>query len=253
MFKRQDWPATEAQVAFGPERYDPSWNLPVATRGDGLYWLLDPEVHRNDIGVIEDHENWIFEHLLIPTGGVMIDIGGHVGCMAVWQALRGNTVYAFEPHPKHRELLLKNARLNAVSDKIKVSEYALGSNLELVYLKDKGSASDFETGGDIPVLMESLDNLFWNKPQAFPENRIDLVKIDIEGWEWEAVKGMPKLILDHKPKFVIEVHSHYHQFAGNGTYLHDYFKNLGYQYRIIWKNSDAYHYIEAKHPDQYRK
>lgn len=252
-FKRQDWTATDAANAFGPERYDPSWNLPVATRGDGLYWLQGEMGHhydRYDIGVIDDHENWILEHLLIPPGGVMFDIGAHVGCFGIWNALRGAKVYAFEPHPRHFSLLEKNIRLNAVQDNFKTFNCALGSKSELIYLKDQGTASCIESDGTLPALVEVCDDLLWQQPEKFPEGRIDIVKIDVEGYEFEVVKGMTKLILDYRPKFVIEVHSHYAQYAANGTLLHDFFTNLGYKYRIIMKNTDSYHYIEAIHPEQ---
>lgn len=144
----------------------------------------------------------LFERLVKP-GQTVVDVGAHVGYYSLLAArLVGpeGRVYAFEPEPKNYALLRKNIALNgyanimpaplALSDRIGTSDLHLGG-------MDTGFHSLFELHlpqpsdpGTITVETTTLDAFFG--AQGWP--LVDVVKLDIEGAESQALDGMREFL-----------------------------------------------------------
>lgn len=135
---------------------------------------------------------------VLKEGDVFIDVGANIGMMTVFASgVVGQTgkVIAFEPNPITREILNENIQKNNLSN-ITVSEYAIGANSEDAVIYDRWDANrgcatlikpDFETDSyDIKVttLSSFLDI------GVFP----DMIKIDVEGYELEVLKGVLDLM-----------------------------------------------------------
>lgn len=154
---------------------------------------------------------------------VAIDIGAHVGFWSRYLADHFTKVLAFEPVPEHIECFKKNL----------VKEKREGSHLSYVVLHpvalgnvnssmlitttpdnsgnahvtpDNASIQDLRGGKAVTkVLVKRLDEIPRN------EEIVDFIKIDVEGYELEVVRGGEKLIKTTKPILVIE------QKPGNGS------------------------------------
>ena len=143
----------------------------------------------------------------LNRGDVFLDIGANLGFFTMLaSAIVGETgrVLSFEPNPLNLQLIyasvLRNAARNvhihpfAASDKTGILRFlTVGSN---------GGVMNDDDERDTSMLVQSvvLDEFLKN------ETRIDLVKLDIEGYEIFALKGMRGLIDQHQPKIVAEFH-----------------------------------------------
>lgn len=124
---------------------------------------------------------------------VFVDIGAHCGLWSMQAELDFNTIMAFEPHPLHAAIYPHNMRttnwtLNAV---------ALGASegsISLTSGPDSSGDTYVSGAGDIP--MRTLD--------SFGLERIDLLKIDTEGYELPILNGSVETLRRCRPVIVVE-------------------------------------------------
>jgi FkbM family methyltransferase len=142
----------------------------------------------------------------LPDGAVVFDIGANIGNHALYWALKVNThrVYAFEPIPATFALLSRNVEINALSGKLIPINAAVGDVQERVAIKSYtvrntgGATVRTDRLGTIPCIR--LDDF------EFSEQRVDLLKIDVEGFECRTVSGARNFIMRFHPKHIfIEV------------------------------------------------
>jgi FkbM family methyltransferase len=157
-------------------------------------------------------------------GWVVLDVGAHVGVYTLWASRMvgdGGFVAAFEPNPLAYRWLVNNLELNGVKN-VKALPYALGDSrgkLTLYVASANLGASSLlknhlAVGGwavaisfTIPVL--TLDYVFERSATLAGRHlyRVDLAKIDVEGYEMRVLKGAEKSLREGLiERFVIEVH-----------------------------------------------
>jgi FkbM family methyltransferase len=154
--------------------------------------------------------SWLQEYC--RSGMAALDIGSHEGYIMLLMAhLVGNEgrVFAFEPMP---ELFdgLKITRDSNQFKQIVLENSAVGAregNAQIHLQASERSASHSlapsetsEQTQEINVI--ALDTYF--EKQGWPA--IDLIKLDVEGFETEAIEGMQKLLGNSKPICAIELH-----------------------------------------------
>ena len=151
----------------------------------------------------EEYSVAFFEKVLEP-GDVFIDIGANIGYFTkVGARLVGEqgAVYAFEPMPEALRVLreniatLHNVKLfeTALSDKRGASEFSVNKDGDTSSLGVNPSAKR-----TIQVPLDTLDNSLGN------ENRIDVIKIDVEGYELEVLRGAAAVLQQHRPLLYFE-------------------------------------------------
>ena len=150
--------------------------------------------------------------LSIGPTDIVVDIGANVGNFALFAARQTNgKVYAFEPVPKNFQLLQTNINLNsatniaplemAVADKDATIEMTV-SNVETahsLYLKN------FKSENTIPVKTIALESFM----AQYQIPRIDFLKIDSEGAEYDTILNLPKETLAKIKRIVLEQHDRY--------------------------------------------
>jgi FkbM family methyltransferase len=145
-------------------------------------------------------------------GEIFIDIGANVGSYSlVASSLVGRTgrVYAFEPAGNVFERLTENIAMNGLKNIIAEKKAILDKNGSVdIYLSrhdNLGMSSIFhhssESGVSERVETISLDDYAEMKGLQ----RISLIKIDIEGAEMLALRGMRKVIEKFRPRILIEL------------------------------------------------
>jgi|GEM_PF-2369345 len=161
-------------------------------------------------GVFERHELDIFERAC-SAGATVVDVGANIGLYSVVAAQRigaSGRVYAFEPVPENIAFLRKNLELNRVTDRVAVQEMAVGEadgELE-IFLSDRQigthSAAKAPVGGStsVKVPMRSVDAFVAN----IRISRIDVVKVDVEGYDGQVLQGALQTLRQHKPVLFIE-------------------------------------------------
>ena len=146
----------------------------------------------------------------VEVGDVVVDVGAYIGLYAIALAKRVGAegkVFAFEPDPHNFEILVKQVRLNGVGDRIKLMPMAVGSENGIISFNiGKQSQShvnpiDDKDGRLVDCIC--LSTFF------FIDLNLDILKIDVEGYEELVLKGAKKLLQDghRSPRSIyIEVH-----------------------------------------------
>ncbi len=135
----------------------------------------------------------------LPRGGVFVDIGANVGwhtLPAARQVGDAGTVYSFEPLSPNVERLRRNLALNRLTNVV----------METAALSDRDGeaemASDHPRSGNATMAhRDSSAQRFRVPTMRFDQyarqhrlERVDLIKIDIEGAEMMALRGMTDLL-----------------------------------------------------------
>lgn len=149
-------------------------------------------------------------------GEFVADIGAHVGYYTTILGAAGAKVIACEMHPDLLLEVKRNLWINEL-DRAHVINAAVGNYDGLIFnvrfnptpglrVEDSISAPPpdaLDKAFYDPVPCLKLDTLF-AREGAIP----DLIKIDIEGYEFEALKGAANLIARGRTRFLIEFHPH---------------------------------------------
>jgi FkbM family methyltransferase len=158
-------------------------------------------------GLWEPNYATAFCNLLKP-GDVVLDIGANHGFYSIIAAPRiapNGHIYAFEPSKNFYDLIKASVSVNGLGDVISVENLALGdADGEVVLQFDPHWSGGGNIGGSRPgdadpavaagleserVKCVALDNYLGDKLA-----RVDVIKMDIEGAEGIALKGMAKII-----------------------------------------------------------
>lgn len=144
----------------------------------------------------------------LKHGSVFMDIGANIGLMSTIASKivgENGRVYAVEANPKTIEVLRHNCAIN-LCENIEILPIALASEKGSAILYEnwnvnRGGASLISQGDEdgITVSKERLDDLF------SPDSPVHLVKIDVEGFELEVLKGGVAWFKTQQPVFIIEV------------------------------------------------
>ena len=154
-------------------------------------------------GTYEKLEAKIMEEK-IKVGNITVDVGAYIGLHTLNMArIVGNTgrVFAFEPDPSNFEILEKNVKINNYQNII-LEQKAVGDKhgRTTLYQSDNpGNHRLFpltkQAKGQIQVELTSLDKYFTDSNLA---NKINFIKIDVEGFEFSVLKGMKNILKNNK-------------------------------------------------------
>jgi FkbM family methyltransferase len=140
----------------------------------------------------EPYTSELFKKVIKP-GSTVLDIGAHHGYFSLLAARYVGTegkVYAFEPAEANFLILKKNVDLNNLSNVIPVNLAVSDTNtlMSFYYRQETGVtgslfASNKPNESTVPVECVTIDGYL-------PGKRVDVLKMDIEGAEPNALKGM---------------------------------------------------------------
>lgn len=132
-------------------------------------------------------------HRVLPSGGRVVDIGAHVGAFSLAAAAAGYDVVAVEASPRNAALLQKAIDLNGFKN-LKLVNAAISDRAGTLSFFARGPyghvAADGDTSATLTVDAMSVDDLM----KRVGWEMADFVKLDIEGSEVKAVKGMVGLM-----------------------------------------------------------
>ena len=171
----------------------------------------------------------------LRPGDTVVEVGSFIGLYTVAMARRvgsAGMVYAFEPTREAGDYLRENIRLNKVVDRVQVCPYVVGrEDGEVRFNAGKGSESSVVTNNeDQPdaqrTVMVRLDSFLEGQ-------RVDLLKIDAEGYEIHILQGACELLEQHEhaPRMIcIEVHpSVWSKHGVDGAMLLELLRRAGYE------------------------
>ncbi len=148
---------------------------------------------------------------------VVFDVGSYIGIYSLFFARAvgpKGKVFSFEPNPENYAELVFNLGLNLFKN---VNTLNLGAGEKksemTLFVPPYTSRGSFDRKTQLQlaskeicrcfqVEVNSIDNLIKRKVVIKP----DFVKLDVEGFESEAIKGMAETIKKYKPELFIEIH-----------------------------------------------
>ena len=214
--------------------------------GRSIYKVNGIKIHLNPLPLIEqklirdgkhdpDVERIIAEKL--NEEGIFIDIGANIGYFSLLAAKNNKIkVFAFEPSHRERKQFYKNLNLNNFNNII-IFPFALSNIKETLNLN---IARDWNPGLNSIVNTLDTECVYVDKIQCYPFtdvfpkkllNDIKLVKIDVEGFEMNVLKGMESYMQHmQNADFIVEINDDFLQNAGSSSKeIHDFFDRNGYK------------------------
>ena len=141
------------------------------------------------------------EDFVPGSDSTVIDIGAQFGDFSVMcsKVYGAREIHAFEPIKENVTILKEFFSLNQVEN-AKVYQVALSDHVGHEELSFKGDQLQSGNGGKIKQLVEfrRLDDF---------NLKCDLLKIDVEGFEIQVLKGGTQTIMENMPRIIMEVHS----------------------------------------------
>jgi FkbM family methyltransferase len=170
-----------------------------------------------EAGLIRHWESDLMSALknFVEPGFVIYDVGANIGVYSVYASrLVGpqGHVYAVEANPMCVYLLRCNLSAAGVDNftilPIALSDAPGSCQFKINYgnsnlgLTEESALFGLKTGQEIQV--KSLD--FDSMTSSFNLRPPDLIKIDIEGAEEHAIRGMRRALVEHRPTLLLEIH-----------------------------------------------
>lgn len=150
------------------------------------------------------------------SGMTVYDVGAFHGLLTLFFAARAKSVVCFEPNTRNYNRLMENLKLNGLSN-VQVRKTGVGSRRETLRLVGSplmpgGSSVDGKAAQEL--LRAGIDTVVEEIPIVPLDEEIleaglpapDFIKIDIEGWEIEALRGARNTLRTHKPALFLEMH-----------------------------------------------
>lgn len=181
-----------------------------------------------------------FLNKYLSEGDIFLDIGANIGLFSLHASKRVGSegmVYAFEPATKTYGRLVDNIRINGIGN-VKPIRIGLSNEDDILELNVSTngheawntfvSSNDSKFSLKEEVQVRSLDNFILE--QGIDISRISLIKLDVEGFEINVLKGSTSLLktLD-APAFMVEFTDENAVNAGNCCHeLYKYLLPFGY-------------------------
>jgi len=219
-------------------------------------------VNNEDYTFMTGHEDEVEEHFSPKDGEIIVDVGAHIGHYTIISSKRvgpNGKVIAIEAHPDNFEMLNRNIKLNKLTNVIPLNYavYSKETKLKLYLPVEESGFTIYNTimvnrakpeEKSIEVNANTLDNLLLQrqkqKQNGISHENINWIKIDVEGAEFEVLKGATSILSKSKDiSLLIEVH-------GNDNYkpIVEFLKtyNFKIEFEKSNENGDWRHIIARK-------
>lgn len=187
-----------------------------------------------------------FEGYSIKEGMTVIDLGGNIGMVSVYLSKKigmSGEVYVYEPDDRNFLLLNENIKINGASNTKAIQKGIWKSEGTLAFYDGGNYTSSFhetnyieQDSGQYNVVNVPVTTLD-NEVKRIGMKKLDLIKIDIEGSEVEALEGAAETLQRFHPDLIIETHI----VKGISTKekVHETLKNFGYKNIRVSGNYDS--------------
>ena len=208
-----------------------------------LGFLYSGKLAQNEISwhvatnqIPEEYEVEVVKYFLPEVKG-FIDIGCNTGlycCVAASLCPENGVVHAFDPQKECIDTLKQTISLNRWDKRLYAHNYGIGEKRSKLQLQLSGTGStfnlDFNSDSSLPhreVEVISLDEWI----QDNPLDNVDFIKVDVEGYELDVLKGSEATIKSFKPVIFLEIAQ---RFSSRK------FINQDYQVTLNWFKKNKY-------------
>jgi FkbM family methyltransferase len=130
----------------------------------------------------------------LRPGDTFIDVGANVGTYTIWAAELGAEVIALEPAEDTFALLEENVALNNYP--INTIRAAAGANCGTArFTSGRDSVNHLDPQGSVEITTVTIDSIS-------PDRTVAGMKIDVEGFEIEVLRGSEKALSEHRIRLI---------------------------------------------------
>lgn len=189
---------------------------------------------------------------LVKNGDAVLDLGGNIGLFSIYvKELYSQTkIYIFEPEKKNFQLLKKNL---SQYENIVLFNYAAGDKNEIRNLKiSKTNISHQieDSKANINTKFLRSEKVEIKKLDGLIKGPVDVIKMDIEGYESKALLGARNLILKNLPLLIAAI-EHYPE---QKSELEKIIESISKNYRLLSLNKQVVcFFIPEKHKSRIEK
>lgn len=147
---------------------------------------------------------------------LLIDIGANTGSFALLPVLSDKIkVVAFEPNIAVADVLRANVALNKIDNNVTILPIGISDRNTVLKLHIPSTSStglatfgsnvlrfNAEAGSTLAAIVTPLDEIL--PTVVDKDKKVDLIKIDTEGWEYYVLLGAKQTLRDNQPHLLIE-------------------------------------------------
>jgi FkbM family methyltransferase len=192
---------------------------------------------------------------ILRLGDTFVDIGANVGLMSLHAAKivgAGGRVVSFEPLPSAYSLLLESIKINGLSN-VLAENIAIGSAAGRAAIREDESNRGSSQLSHLPrvesdhkVQVERLDDYLARQRM---HGSISCIKVDVEGWELEVLKGARQTLSGPTaPVCIVEYSTSRTTYGGDAQDIFQFLRDVNsYRvFRLAWGKDRPSKMIEIK-------
>jgi FkbM family methyltransferase len=132
----------------------------------------------------------------LPTFGTFIDVGANIGIWSYPFSKKFNKVIAYEPSPRNLECLYNNVQ------EVEIHEAGLGDTNSTLNFVDS-----MDNCGNAHIVNKKKKHSYEIEVRRLDDENLqecNLIKIDVQGYEWQVIQGAKQTIEKFTPWVIFE-------------------------------------------------
>jgi hypothetical protein len=179
-------------------------------------------------GLEEFNEMCFFLNIMRPDN-IFIDVGANVGLYTILSSkVIGAKTIAFEPVRKTYHALLENIKLNKINRLVEANNKCVGNANTNVFVSDFQDSAVNRVAKKNEKIKKNLTKLIrLDNYKSIYEKNI-LIKIDVEGFELEVIKGAKNLLKKNIIALIVEINNSGKKFGVTNKRIHKEILSYGF-------------------------
>lgn len=174
-----------------------------------VFYMIDTDWLGRDL--LEHQEKLWEPHITkvlnrnLKLDSVFVDVGSNYGWHSILSSSKCKKVYSFEPQKVIHRIQLSSIIKNNITN-IEAFNCALGeenkvSEMNPIEYNSWVNIGDLSVGsGGEKIKIKKMDSII--------EDKVDFIKIDVQGYEKYVLLGSKQIIKKYKPAIILEIESH---------------------------------------------
>ena len=160
------------------------------------------------------------------TGDIIVDVGAHVGLFSIVSSVFARKIIAIEPHPVNFHLLIVNLLVNNIHNVVPLNRALWVNRTRLKLFEGNHTGAHSLIGGSDrfeeveTITLEEIVNSYGS---------IDLLKIDVEGAEFEIFNHTDVGLLKRIRMMVAEIHLQH----GDLSSIVEKLRSAGFRVKVV--------------------
>jgi FkbM family methyltransferase len=175
----------------------------------------------------------------IRPGDIVYDVGAHIGTYSILALRRSapdGRVVAYEPVELTREFLIRHLAWNDAGERAIVRPFCCGAGMAEARLYFRKGEMNGDSGLVATAGSESMMVQVHSVDSEVAELRLipTIIKIDVEGWEFEVLKGAEDTLQRYRPMLFLSLHPRaLAELDASPEMVQTWLRERGYTFRVI--------------------